>query len=234
VLAGLVAGMCHACASFGAAPADGSPDGGTDAASVDALDASGASSASSCRELLAQSPSLRGKSGTYEITPGDAGAVRVYCDMALDDGGWTLAGRSGTLVPGTPPPFGWSGATGSVDAIEPPYSLDVVAHQLAFTEVLVTTRDSTRAYKFAVAPSFLATPATKTTPTGTVLTVAGDCGAPSMLKNAAPGLENIFFFRDIPDLAQRRGLTPSGFDLSYPDECRGGFLDGQQGAILVR
>lgn len=223
---------CHACASFTAAPADGSPDGGNDSsASVDALDAS---RASSCRELLTQNPSLRGKSETYEISVGDAGTVRVHCDMTLDDGGWTLIGRSGTEVPGTPPPFGWSGATGSVDALNLPYSLDVVAHPIAFTEVLVATRDVTRAYKFPVAPSFLATPATKTTPTGTVITLAGDCGAPPMLKNAAPGLENIFFFRDIPDLGQRRGLTPGGFDLSYRDECRGGFLDGQQGVILVR
>lgn len=227
--ASLVVLCCHACASFGTA-ADVS-DGGTDAATVDVADASGASS---CRALLAQSPALHGKNGIYEIVPGDAGAVRVYCEMTLDDGGWTLAGRSGVQVPGGQLPFGWSSATGSVDSPALPYSLDVVAHQITFVEVLVASQDSTRAYKFAVTPAFLETAAGATTPTGTLLTVAGDCGAPPMLKFAAPALTEVFFFRDIPDLGQKRGLTPGGFDLSYRDECRGGLLDGVQGVIMVR
>jgi hypothetical protein len=90
--------------------------------------------------------------------------VRVYCDMTFDDGGWTLVGRSGPEVPGTLPPFGWSSATGSVDALAFPYSLDVVTNHLTFTEVLVATQDSARAYKFAVGPAFLETKAGATTP----------------------------------------------------------------------
>jgi hypothetical protein len=232
-VASVVVAGCHACTSFGAA-ADASPDapadGGTEAAIVDAE----APRASSCGELLRANPSLRGKSDFYEIASGDAGSLRVYCEMTLDDGGWTLVGRSALAVPGVPPPFGWAGATGKVDNSTAPYSLDVVSNHLAFTEVLVATQDSTRAYKFPVGPEFLATAAGTTTPTGTIFTVAGDCGAPSMLRNAAPAEPNIFFFRDIADLGQSRGLKPGGFDLSYPDECRGGFLDGAQGVVLVR
>lgn len=241
VLASVAVLACHACTSFGSAPRDEAGD--ASAASTDArtdalLDAAAPSPAPSCRDLLARNPSLQGKNGVYAITPGDAAALDVYCDMTLDKGGWTLAGRSGVEVPGVLPPFGWSSATGSVQDTNIPYSLNVAANHLSFTEVLVASLDGAgRAYKFAVAPTFLTT-GTGTVPTGTIINVAGDCipsGGPSMLKNTgAPALKDIFFFRDVSGLDQHRGLTPSGFDLSYPDCTRGGSLDGVQGAVLIR
>ena len=192
---------------------------------------------SSCRGLLAQNPSLHGKSGIYTIAPGNVAALDVYCEMTLDDGGWTLAGRSGAEVPGTPPPFGWSSATGNLQDTNMPYSLNVVANQLMFTEVLVATPDGRRAYKAAIGSTFLTT-RTDTVKTGTVLTLAGDCappGGPEMLRNTgATSLTDDFFFRDIPDPGQHRGLNPGGFSLTYQDCTRGGSLDGAQGVIMVR
>lgn len=188
--------------------------------------------------MLAQSPSLHGKDGIYPIAAGDGGAsLDVYCDMTLDDGGWTLAGRSGTEVPGVLPPFGWSSATGSVQDPAIPYSLNVTARQLTFTEVLVATTDRARAYKIAVAPTFLGT-GRDAVPTGSILTLTGDCappGGPEMLRNTgAASLADVFFFRDVPDIGQHRGLMPGGFALSYPGCTRGGSLDGVQGVIMIR
>ena len=220
-----------ACTTFGTEPA-------ADAAVADAdLDAGDASLAASCRALLVRDPSLRGKSAVYAIAPGDAAALSVYCDMTLDDGGWTLAGRSGVEVPGLALTFGWSSATGDVHEPKRPYSLNVVASQLAFTDVLVATSDGRHAFKFPVVDrSFLA--AQGPVPTGTVIAVAGDCApltAPSMLKYAgATSRTDVFFFRDVADLGQIRGLKPAGFDLAYPDCTRGGALEGAQGVIMIR
>jgi hypothetical protein len=245
VCAALVA--CRACASFDEAPSisDAGADGATavdgaiakpDGAVADAGDAV---PGASCRALLTATPSLRGKNDVYAIAPGDAGSFRVFCDMTIDNGGWTLAGRSGTLVSGDAQPFGWASSTGSVDNSEVPYSLGVIATKLLFSEVLVGTQDGSRAYKFAVSPAFLTKYASTTVPTGTIVTLAGDCapqGGPSMLKHAgATSLMDMFFLRDVPDLGQRRGLGPRGFDLADYDDCeRGGLLDGAQGIIMVR
>lgn len=238
VVALLAAVCCHACASFSVTPAEdaGAPAGPTgDAAGGDA---GSASLASSCRAALVQDPTLHGKNGIHSISAGDGGApLDVYCDMTIDDGGWTLAGRSGTEVPGVLPPFGWSSATGNVQDVAIPYSLNVAARHLAFTEVLIATTDRARAYKITVAPTFLTTKRDPV-PTGSILTLAGDCAppdGPEMLRNTgAPALDDVFFFRDVGDTGQHRGLTPNGFDLSYPGCPRGGSLDGVQGVIMIR
>jgi len=223
----------NACTTFGSEPAAdaGVPD------AKDALDAADAALPASCRALLVRDPSLRGKSAIYAIAPGDAAALSVYCNMTLDDGGWTLAGRSGVEVPGLPLPFGWSSATGDVHEPKRPYSLNVVASQIAFTDVLVATSDGRHAFKFPVVDrTFLA--ARDPASTGTVIAVAGDCAppkGPSMLKyTGATNRTDVFFFRDISDVGQLRGLKPAGFDLAYSDCISGGALDGAQGMIMIR
>ena len=50
-----------------------------------------------CKELLDQNPELRGNDGYYWINPYSSNpgqAVRTFCDMSADGGGWTLAAYS--------------------------------------------------------------------------------------------------------------------------------------------
>jgi len=196
--------------------------------------------AKSCQELLANDASLRSKNGVYEITPA-AGkpSIKVYCNMSLADGGWTMVGRSGQFAPGGAQSFGWTHATGDVADEQYPYSLDVVANAISFKLVLVSDREGAHAYEFPVPPDFLSH--TKDViSTGTVKSVGeipcvGKDGPPDMVKFVgAVALDDIFWLRDVQDLGQERGLTPKGFDMSYDDCPRGGLLNGLQGAIFVK
>jgi hypothetical protein len=230
---------CHACATFSAAPSDAPADGGVDASGDSASSPADAGPASSCRDLLARDSSLHGKNGIYAIAPGDAGVLDVYCDMTLDDGGWTLAGRSATVAAANTP-FGWTSSTGDVHKTTVPYSLNVAKSGIAFTEVLLATQDGARAFKIAVSGTFLSE--TKTTvPSGPIAHVAGDCdptasNAPEMLRNTGnTSFVDTFFFRDISGTDQHRGLHADKFDLTYNNDCqRGGMLDGLPGEILIR
>src|SRR5690606_29929671 len=123
-------------ADVAADAAGDSPDGGDPPAS--------------CKDLLDREPGRRGADGLYEIDPDGPGAaapIRVFCDLTIDRGGWTLVGRSaeGTTRRSS---FGWTSATGSVTDEEEPYSLDVARAKLAFTEVLVADQARAQAYKF--------------------------------------------------------------------------------------
>ncbi|MBX3208085.1 MAG: hypothetical protein KF764_23770 [Labilithrix sp.] len=199
----------------------------------------------SCAALVAVDSTTAVSSGLYDIDPdgpGPAAPLRVYCEMSIDRGGWTLVGRSAEDADDVP--FGWTSATGTVADPASPYSIDVLASKLAFTEVMIADRDpisfavGTRAYKFAIGPDFLSAHANNTVATGGVTTLVGDCnppGGPSMLKFAgAVSFTDTFFLRDIPDLGQHRGLRRDGWDLAYDDCDRGGSLDGAQGLIFVR
>jgi hypothetical protein len=204
--------------------------------------------ATSCKTLLAATPSTLGKNGLYTIDPDGAGTkphLTVYCEMSLDGGGWTLVGRS---APGGAPPFGWTTATGTPSDLAAPYSLDTTAVGLVFSEVLLADQAAgsldagTRAYKVSVPADFVTKyldAAIATTPVTTVLGPCKPAGAgPTMLSNAGgTSVTDSFFFRDnrtFNDPTLRFGLLAHGFDTYYTSCGQGADLKGLQGLVFVR
>jgi len=245
---GVVIAMCGGCAVVAGLNQDYRADGAADDASFDAaadaaLDAGGGGGApASCKDLLALDPAKAGHDGVYTIVPRnpDAGAsLRVFCQMSLDDGGWTLVGRSSVSAQ----PFGWDAAAGSLDDIAGSYSLGVLGVGITFHEVLLADHTSsaldvaTRAYKLAV-PSTFFTVNGGSVSTAAITTVLGDCmppGGPQMLRHTGVlNRADSFFFRDIDDPSQSTGLKSTGFDLTYADCPRGGMLHNTAGLIFVR
>lgn len=243
----VVAMLLLGCRPFDAATSSADDDeGGDDGGGGTVLDAGSDAPAhtetppSSCKDLLQAAPGLRGADGIYEIDPdgpGGSAPIQVFCDLSLDDGGWTLVGRSAETT-GQQPPFGWTSATGDVRDEGRPYSLDVAGAKLAFTEVLVADQARAIAYKLLVPADFLTRYSASAGPVERLTKVRGDCqvNAPSMLGNVgATSANDGFFFRDNKDLAIRTGLKPDGFDLYYGDDCRlTARLDDKQGVIFVR
>lgn len=181
----------------------------------------------SCKEILARDPSTRGKSGAYSLD--------LYCEMVLDGGGWTLVGRS---AKGGNGPFGWTSNAGTIADLTKPYSKDVVGAGLVFSEVMIADRDpTTRAYKHPVPADFL-THTNDRIRSGKIVTLLGDCAPvppPSMLNYIGEtGFTDTFFFRDIDDDYQHRGLRPDKWDLAYSTCLLGASLDEKQGLIFVR
>ncbi len=202
----------------------------------------------SCKTLLAAIPSTFGKNGPYTIDPDGTGPkvpFIVYCEMSLDSGGWTLVGHS---APAGAPPFGWTTATGSPLNLALPYSLNVPASGLTFTEVLLADQATasldagTRAYKFSVAADFVAKYLDAAVSTSPVTTVLGPCnpggGGPVMLQNGgATSVTDSFFFRDnatFNDPGLRFGLLARGFDTYFTNCNQGGDLKTRQGSVFVR
>jgi hypothetical protein len=232
---------------------DASPDAGEDAgtaldAGSDALLDAGCNELytgpppSSCKALLERAPVLRGCDGIYTIDPDGPESlppIPVFCDFTLDDGGWTLVGRSAEDA-GTPSPFGWTSATGSVTDDSKPYSLNVAAAfaLFTFTEVLVANRERTLAYKFTVPNHFVTSYTNAAVQVQQLTMVRGnDCDAnapPQMLGYAGYTSKEDGFFLSKDQDSTFYGLGPHGFSLDEATCARSGELHGQQGAIFVR
>jgi hypothetical protein len=237
-----------------AAGEDGGADTSTDAAdAASPADADAAMPnddaavpAKSCAALLARDATLLGKNGLYAIDPDGPGgkkAITAFCEMTIDNGGWTLVGASSSAIGDGGEPFGWRYATGDIAAPSAPYSLDVYRANVTFTQILVGDRlgdsysPATHAYRLTVPPDFIdhggdAVMAQDLT------TVLGSCmpaGGPGMLHYAGRTLSNTYFaFRDLSDLSLGFGLTPKGFMLNYTDCMNDGQLNLADGLVFVR
>lgn len=200
-------------------------------------------SCAALRDLL-EGPMELGNSGYYTLD--DAGVsgetVDVYCDMALSGGGWTLVGRSAGDVELSS--FGWRSARGDVAADDEPYSLDLRAHPIAFTEILVGARGEGKAwgdyaYVIDAGPDYV----------DSYLNAVRVLGAPSPVLDACDpwpswmfqhggftGFDRVFYFRDLAEFVDDYyGLRTDGFHLYDYDDCEmAGFLNGKQGMIMVR
>ena len=197
----------------------------------------------SCKELLIAAPSTAGHNGLYEIDPDGTGPnapVTVFCEMSLDQGGWTLVGRSA----GSAIPFGWSTDTGSPTDMSLPYSLNVARLGLPFSQLLVSGADgisldaAVRAYRVGVPVPFVGPYADAGVATSATATLFGDCnpaGGPTMLKSAGwTAQTDVFFLRDVKGIDQTKGLLSTGFDLTYDDCPKGGNLNKTAGLLFVR
>ena len=197
----------------------------------------------SCKQI--QMEDAGALSGRYEIAP--AGAVvptpiPVYCDMAIDGGGWTLVARSvdGGFDQGE---FGWGSARGDVEDPTMPYSLNAKSAGLQFTQVLVGDQGGGyewggHVYRFDVDGGFLGLVDGSVETTG-LTRISGDCESPAMLEHAGYTADTlVYWFRDQSGF-ERYGLWHDGFDLYGPwseiSPCdHGADLHDDQGMVMVR
>ena len=194
---------------------------------------------SSCREI--HGSEFDEGTGIYAITTsGDEfeATVSVYCDMAIDEGGWTLVGRS--APDGGGGSFGWKSARGGVHNDDEPYSLNADKADLGFTEILAGAYSSGKtwgdnAYKLIVPGDFIsAYSSSNYRIAGEAITVLGGCEHPKMFRRCGYTNErDQFFFRDDAG-NENYGLLPGAFD-TFKDDCdKGGRLNGKQGMVFVR
>ena len=214
-------------------------DAGLEASAVVSKQDAETRTPSSCYALHLEQPSVG--DGIHEIDPDgpDAGPRRVYCNMTIDNGGWTLVARS---AGDAGVPFGWQRPTGSVDDDAVPYSLGAVA-DLRFTQLLVTSHDGTKkpsgnAYRIEVPAGFATTYASSAFAVPVTATVLGSCSPESGVAMFSfvgfTAREDGFWFRDMNTFAAF-GLDPRGWRLFFANDCNGaGLLDGKQGLIFVR
>lgn len=193
----------------------------------------------SCAEILLEDPSA--ETGEHTIVRQRDGArITVWCEMAVDDGGWTLVARSASG--GSPGAFGWGVARGTVGEESQPYSLDAMDLELPFTEVLIGRRREfatleQNAYVIEVPEGFLDDYRLQAFPTEGVRTVLGNCdpqGGPEMMRWLGHTEdEQNYFFRDFPE-NHEWGLFSNRLRTLYEDCENGGELHDEQGAMFVR
>jgi hypothetical protein len=194
----------------------------------------------SCRQLHEARADL--ESGLYEVdvdgAGGEAAPVRVWCDMDLDSGGWTLVGRTAGSRDGGP--FGWTSPRGAVDDDGAPYALGL-GSALGFSEILVGRRGPGKTwggnvYRVTVGANFLELHRTLAQ-VFPVTVVRGGCtpdGGPAMLRFwGHTSATDHFFFRDSATL-DLYGMRPHEFSVNYGDCTNGGDLHRTEGMIMVR
>ena len=201
----------------------------------------------SCKEIL-QNALSSGKpeppSGIYTLAFGNS-PVDVYCDMTTEEGGWTLVGRSAGLD--QIPDFGWRSQTGDVSDDGAPYSLDLAAHPVPFTELLVGDRGEGKAwgdhrYLFAVPADLVEgyRGMDAMAPITLTKTISGLCDPVTIEMFRYAGYtdsDQSFYFRDIgaADIAYY-GLLGEFFYLFHDSNLcsQTGELHKKQGMIMVR
>jgi hypothetical protein len=216
----------------------------TPGSDADVVDAAGPPPGS-CKALLAARPSLKNNDGPQTIVLKGA-TLRVWCDMTLDGGGWTLVGRSvaGSRL-GTG--FGWAQDHGSVDDDGDAYSFDCVSRGIEMTELAFGAYTSAKkwgpnVFKMNTPANFLTSYQTTSVQVpGGPQTLLGTCapnGGPSMLTwIGETANDDNFHFRD--------NNAPGGFGLfsdgwntngmgSLGTCSYTGQISGLQGMIAIR
>lgn len=203
-------------------------------------------SVSSCLELqeVLEDDEETAVSGYYNLdvmgAPGTT--VDVYCDMDIAGGGWTLVGRSaGDAQLGG---FGWLSGRGAVDDDGQPYSLDLGAHPIAFTQILLGDYAAgkawgERAYLFQVGQGYVQNNMDSLQKLGPPQAILGDCvpWATWMFQHGGyTSADQAFFFRDLDDIDMAYfGLLANGFYLHTYMTCEWtGGLNHKHGMLMVR
>ena len=178
------------------------------------------------------------KTGAHKLRDTKSNFFDAWCDMDLDSGGWTLIGRSALL--GSSSNFGWKKATGTIGDDSKPYSLDVDAHGLVFTEALIGGYSAGKTwvgsvYKAVLPPGFLASYKASAGAT-TVSKVGGYCPdtSPAMFTNMGFVDNNDQFFMRDNTAAGNFGLRADAFALNYYDCAHAALLNVAPGMIFVR